>query len=72
MNVFGLKQSGMIRKRIRPPYQGYILLSIVKVEAVLQFYKAVIPGEPDDFVRDPWFDRLTTLSEVEGESRRIV
>jgi hypothetical protein len=21
--------------------------------------------------RDPWFDRLTTLSEVEGESRKI-
>jgi hypothetical protein len=29
------------------------------------FHKTVIPG------RDPWFDRLTTLSEVEGESRRF-
>ncbi len=47
-------------------------MSIANVEGVLQFYKAVIPCEPDDFVRDPWFDRLTTLSEVEAESRRIV
>ena len=37
-----------------------------------QFYKTVIPGEPNDVGRDPWFDRLTTLSEVEGESREAV
>jgi hypothetical protein len=38
---------------------------------VPQFEKAVIPGEPKDFGRDPWFDRLTTLSEVEGESKSM-
>jgi hypothetical protein len=31
---------------------------------------AVIPDEPA-CGRDPWFDRLTTLSEVEGESSGI-
>ena len=36
-----------------------------------QFNKTVIPGEPNGFGRDPWFDVLTTLSEVEGESRRM-
>jgi len=36
-----------------------------------QFEKAVIPGEQNDFERDPWFDRLTTLSEVEGKSRKL-
>jgi hypothetical protein len=39
---------------------------------VSQFDKAVIPGEPKDFGRDPWFERLSSLSEVEGESRRIL
>jgi hypothetical protein len=38
---------------------------------VRQFDKNVIPGEPKDCGRDPWFDRLTTLSKVEGESRNI-
>jgi hypothetical protein len=33
--------------------------------------KTVIPGEPKDLGRDPWFDRLTTLSKVEGESRTL-
>jgi len=37
-----------------------------------QFNKTVIPGEQNDLGRDPWFDRLTTLSEVEGESRNLV
>jgi hypothetical protein len=37
---------------------------------VSQFDKTVIPGEQNDVKRDPWFDRLTTLSEVEGESRK--
>jgi hypothetical protein len=45
-----------------------------------QFNKTVIPrrrrrdlgpGEQKEFGRDPWFDRLTTLSEVEGESRKL-
>ena len=40
-------------------------------EAVSSFDKTVIPGEPKDFGRDPWFGRLTTLSEVEGESRKV-
>ncbi|MGD9031576.1 MAG: hypothetical protein PVJ69_15730 [Desulfobacteraceae bacterium] len=40
-------------------------------EAVSLFNQTVIPGEPKDVGRDPWFDRLTTLSEVEGESRKI-
>jgi hypothetical protein len=47
-------------------------------ETVSQFDKAVIPGEPNPVSstgqacgRDPWFDRLTTLSEVEGESRKV-
>jgi hypothetical protein len=39
---------------------------------VSQFQKTVIPGEPKDLGRDPWFDRLTTLSEVEGESRKLL
>jgi hypothetical protein len=47
-------------------------------EAASQFNKTVIPSEPASLPRtrygvgrDPWFDRLTTLSEVEGESRKI-
>jgi hypothetical protein len=40
-------------------------------EAASQFDKTVIPGEQNDFERDAWFDRLTTLSEVEGESRKL-
>ena len=43
-----------------------------------QFDKTVIPGEPTSLPRtrygverDPWFDMLTTLSEVEGESRKL-
>ena len=36
-----------------------------------QFVTAVIPGELIEVVRDPWFDKLTTLSEVEGESRKL-
>ena len=39
-------------------------------ETVSQLDKAVIPGEPNDCGRDPWFDRpfgrLTVLSRVEG------
>jgi hypothetical protein len=31
----------------------------------------VIPDESAGDGRDPWFDRLTTLSEVEGESREL-
>jgi hypothetical protein len=30
----------------------------------------VIPDEPAEGERDPWFDRLTTLSEIEGESSK--
>jgi hypothetical protein len=37
------------------------------VETVPHFQTTVIPGEPKHFWRDPWFDKLTTLSEVEGE-----
>jgi hypothetical protein len=33
-----------------------------------QFTEPVIPDERRFAGRDPWFDRLTTLSEVEGES----
>ena len=33
-----------------------------------QFTESVIPDERRFAGRDPWFDRLTTLSEVEGES----
>jgi hypothetical protein len=49
-------------------------------EVLSQFEKPVIPrrrrrdlrpGEPEDYGRDPWFDMLTTLSEVEGESRKL-
>ena len=45
-HVFGLKPSGMIRKRIRPPYQGYILLSIGNVEAVGKRPSAALPSSP--------------------------
>jgi hypothetical protein len=53
---------------------------------VSQFEKSVIPSEPTPASsagqalyrvrgglvgRDPWFDRLTTLSEVEGQSRKV-
>jgi hypothetical protein len=38
---------------------------------VSQFVKTVIPGEQNDVERDPWFDTLTTLSEVEGESMKL-
>ena len=47
-------------------------LKAASFDAVSQFDEHVIPGEPKDPGRDPWFDRLTTLSEVEGESRKIV
>ncbi len=47
-------------------------------ESVPQFDQTVIPGEPASLPptrygvgRDPWLDRLTTLSEAEGESRKI-
>jgi hypothetical protein len=33
-----------------------------------QFAEPVIPDKLRFAERDPWFDRLTTLSEVEGES----
>jgi hypothetical protein len=33
-----------------------------------EFAEPVIPDESAYGGRDPWFDRLTTLSEVEGES----
>jgi hypothetical protein len=39
-------------------------------DAVSQFVNTVIPGEPNAVGRDLWFDKLTTLSEVEGESRK--
>jgi len=39
---------------------------------VSQYLESVIPDEFTEGGRDPWFDRLTTLSEVEGESRKIV
>jgi hypothetical protein len=32
----------------------------------------VIPDEFRFAERSPWFDRLTTLSEVEGESRKLL
>jgi hypothetical protein len=32
--------------------------------------KPVIPDERRAAERDPWFDKLTTLSKVEGESRK--
>jgi hypothetical protein len=38
---------------------------------VAQFNKTVIPGEQSHLGRDLGFDRLTTLSEVEGESRKL-
>jgi hypothetical protein len=36
---------------------------------VLQLDKTVIPGEPKDVGRDPWFDRLTTLSQVDPSTK---
>jgi len=38
--------------------------------AVLQYLKPVIPEEQCAAKQDTWFDRLTTLSGVEGESRK--
>jgi hypothetical protein len=38
------------------------------METMSQFTEPVIPDERRFAGRDPWFDRLTTLSEVEGES----
>jgi hypothetical protein len=42
---------------------------------VSEFDRAVIPGEPDECARNPWFDwqfsRLTTLSELDGASRKV-
>ena len=46
-------------------------LYLLTREAVSQFDKTVIPGEQNDVKQDPWFDKLTTLSEVEGESREL-
>jgi hypothetical protein len=36
-----------------------------------QFAEPVIPDESAYGGQDPWFDRLTTLSKVEGESSEI-
>ena len=36
-----------------------------------QFAEPVIPDELRFAEQDPWFDRLTTLSKVEGESSEI-
>jgi hypothetical protein len=38
------------------------------LETMSQFAERVIPDESDCGGRDPWFDRLTTLSAVEGVS----
>jgi hypothetical protein len=42
--------------------------SVLPLETMSQFAETVIPDELLFAGRDPWFDRLTTLSEVEGES----
>jgi len=42
--------------------------SLLPLETMSQFTEPVIPDERRFAGRDPWFDRLTTLSEVEGES----
>jgi hypothetical protein len=39
---------------------------------LLHFQTTVIPGEPKHFWRDPRFNGLTALSEVEGESRKLM
>jgi hypothetical protein len=33
------------------------------------FLFTVIPGEQNDVLRDPWFDMLTTLSEVDPSTK---
>jgi hypothetical protein len=38
------------------------------LEAVSQF---VIPAKSRETGREPWFDRLTTLSKLEGKSRSL-
>ena len=45
--------------------------SPLPLETMSQFAEPVIPDESTQGGRDPWFDRLTTLSEVEGESSEI-
>jgi hypothetical protein len=40
------------------------------LETMSQFAERVIPDESDCGGRDPWFDRLTTLSKVEGVSSK--
>ncbi|KPK25196.1 MAG: hypothetical protein AMK69_14940 [Nitrospira bacterium SG8_3] len=37
----------------------------------MQSDKTVIPGKPKNGGRDPCFDKLTILSEAEGESRKV-
>ena len=45
-----------------------LLKSPLPLETMSQFAESVIPDERRLAGRDPWFDRLTILSEVEGES----
>ncbi len=45
--------------------------SPLPLETMSQLAEPVIPDELRFAGRDPWFDRLTTLSKVEGESSKI-
>jgi hypothetical protein len=54
------------RTPINLPFQK----SLLAQKTTSQFAEPVIPDESASGGRDPWFDRLTTLSEVEGESSK--
>ena len=63
----------MSDKRCNPSIPEMILnltqqKPVLLLETMSQFAESVIPDELLFAGQDPWFDRLTTLSEVEGES----
>ena len=51
----------------KPPGYASGFFRFLSLETVPQFAEAVIPDELRFAKRDPWLDRLTTLTEVEGE-----
>jgi len=58
LNLFAWAKSPSTTTKTSSPPENYVTIR----------RKTVIPYERRFAGRDPWFDRLTTLSEVEGES----
>jgi hypothetical protein len=57
-----------VSRHPKPPGYAAGFFRFLCLETVSQLTEPVIPDELRFAERDPWFNRLTTLSEVEGES----